>query len=538
MKHKRASGTTAVLLALLLAGILAIVNLYVSKNFFRIDMTQNRRYTIAQSTRLILEGLEDIVTIKVYLTKKLPPYAATISEQVKDMLEEYRVYAGGMLSIEYIDPADDPALQRSLQFMGIPQLQLNIVERDQAAIANVYMGLAVLYGDKKEIIPALADLERFEYSLTSKILRVTREADQTIGFLSGHGEPGLQQGLRAVNQLLKEQYFTRTVPTANGEPVSPEQVSALVVAAPQELSGRDLFIIDQYIMQGGRALFLVDGVALDESMQASALKSPLSSLLTRYGVRVLPQLVLDRVNITASFQSGMYDVMLPYPFWVRVVRETSGSSHPVSSGIESIVMPWVSPLATLDNATAETEIAVLAQSSDMSWVQQDVFNLNPQQDFHPGGSTPGSRVLALALNGTFTSLFAEPGDVPKLKDSEGNTIEHELRTQSPETRIIVVGSSRFINDDFAPEFEGNLAFFLNAIDWLTIGDELIGIRSRETGERPLKIVNERGKLIVRIINMLAIPLLVIAFGLIYNALRRRRRRREAAGLEGGDRCDA
>jgi len=534
MKPKKiASGTNAILLALLLAGILTIVNLYANRNFFRIDLTQNQQYTVAESTRNILAGLDDIVTIKVYLSRKLPPYAEAINDQIKAMLEEYRVYAEGMLSIEYLDPADDPALQRSLQFMGIPQLQLNIIERDQAAITNVYMGLAVLYGDKKEIIPTLTDLDRFEYELTGKILRVTREQDQTIGFLSGHGEPDLRQGLRAVNQLLKNQFFTRTVPTANGEPIDPKKVSALVVAAPQELSERDLLIIDHYIMNGGRVLFLVDGVSLDESMQAEAFESPLNGMLAHYGIKVLPQLVLDQSNVTASFQSGMYDIMLPYPFWVRVVRDMSASSHPVSSTIESMVMPWVSPLAIADNATGTIGVSVLAQSSDSSWVQQDTFDLNPQQDFTSRKNQQGRRILAVALSGSFTSQFAGRDTVALLNDSEGNTISHDMPDRSPDTRIIVTGSSRFITDDFPQEFEGNRTFFLNAIDWLTIGDELIGIRSREAGERPLKLVDERTKVIVRIVNMLAVPLLVIAFGLIYTGFPRRNKRRQARTITGG-----
>ncbi len=534
MKPKKiTAGAHAVLLALLLIGILAIINLYANRNFFRIDLTQNRRYTVAKSTRKILAELDDIVTVKVYLSRKLPPYAATISDQIKDLLEEYRVYAGGMLSIEYIDPADDPALKRSLQFMGIPQLQLNTTERDQAAITNVYMGLAVLYGDKKEIIATLTTPDRFEYDLTGKILRVTRETDQTIGFLSGHGEPDLRQGLRTVNQLLKDQYFTRTVPTANGEPIDPGQVSALVVAAPQALTERDLFIVDQYIMGGGRVLFLVDGVALDESMQASALDSPLRPLLAHYGITVLPQLVLDQINVTASFQSGQFNVMLPYPFWVRVVRNMNESLHPVSSSIESMVMPWVSPLAIADNATRTMQTDVLAQSSDASWVQQDIFDLNPQQDFNTLRKETGRRILAIALSGSFTSWFADRNTMPPLSvEKPRQDVAPEIIPRSPDTRIIVAGSSRFITDDFSQEFEGNRTFFLNAIDWLTIGDKLIDIRSRETGERPLQLVNERTKMIVRLVNMLAVPLLVIAFGLAYNGLRRRRKRREAQIIVG------
>lgn len=530
--NKAASASQAALLALLLAGILAIVNLYGDRHFFRIDLTENRRYTIADSTRTILAGLEDIVTIKVYLSRKLPPYAMVISEQIRDILEEYRVYGGGMLSIEYIDPADDPALQRSLQFMGIPQLQLNIVERDRAAIANVYMGLAVLYGDRKEVIPTLTELDRFEYDLTGKILRVTRQQDQTIGFLSGHGEPDLRRGLYAVNRLLKDQYFTRTVPTADGAPIDPAQLSALIVAAPQTLSDRDLFIIDQYIMKGGRVLFLVDGVAIDENMQAAPFQSPLAPLLTHYGVGVLPQLVLDPVNVTAAFQSGMFEVMLPYPFWVRVVRDMDGPGHPVSSSIESMVMPWVSPIAIADNATSTGTIDTLAQSSPGSWVQEDYYDISPNQDFEARRTRPGPRALAVALSGSFPSLFAGRAAPPPLEGSESAQDRPEIIARSLETRVIVVGGSRFITDQFPEEFEGNSTFFLNAVDWLTTGDELIGIRSREAGDRPLKLLSEQEKLIVRTVSLLAVPLLVIAVGLIRSALRKRRRQRDAQHITG------
>ena len=531
-RNTAASATQAALLALLLAGILAIVNVYGDRHFFRIDLTENRRYTIADSTRAILAGLDDIVTIKVYLSGTLPPYAKVISEQIRDILEEYRVYGGGMLSIEYIDPADDPALQRSLQFMGIPQLQLNIVERDRAAIANVYMGLAVLYGDKKEIIPTLTELDRFEYDLTGKILRITREQDQTIGFLSGHGEPDLRRGLYAVNRLLKDQYFTRTVPTAGGELIDPAQLSALIVAAPQQLAERDLFIIDQYIMQGGRVLFLVDGVAVDKNMQAAPLDSPLAPLLAHYGVRVLPQLVLDPVNVTAAFQSGMFEVMLPYPFWVRVVQDTAGPGHPVSSGIESMVMPWVSPVVVADNATAGLAIEKLAQSSEGSWVQEESFDLNPNQDFGARMTMPGKRFLAVALSGSFTSFFAGR-PAPPAGDEKSPPAEAAVVERSPETRIIIVGGSRFITEQFPEEFEGNSTFFLNAVDWLTIGNELIGIRSREAGERPLKLLTEQEKMLVRILNLVVVPLLVIGCGLILYVLRKRRRQRDARRITGG-----
>lgn len=201
-------GTNFVVITLLAAGILTVLNALSYRHFFRIDLTENKKFTIADSTKQIISGLDDIINIKVYLSKKLPPYMATITDQVRDLLEEYNVYARGNLVIEYIDPADDPSMQQKLQFMGIPQLRLNIVEKDQAAVTNVYMGLAVLYGDSKEVIPALTDLATLEYELTGKILRVKNKDIKTIGFLTGHGEPGLEKDLETIDKELKEQYYT------------------------------------------------------------------------------------------------------------------------------------------------------------------------------------------------------------------------------------------------------------------------------------------------------------------------------------------
>jgi ABC-type uncharacterized transport system involved in gliding motility auxiliary subunit len=223
--------------------------------------------------------------------------------------------------------------------------------------------------------------------------------------------------------------------------------------------------------------------------------------------------------------------MLPYPFWVRVVRSAEEARHPVSSSIESMVMPWVSPVVVADNATSALKVDVLAQSSDSAWVQQDYFDLNPEQDFNARSHQTGRRSLAVALSGSFTSYFAGR-DVPPPKDAKPAQPSAAVIERSPETRIIVAGTSRCITENFPEEFEGNRTFFLNAVDWLTIGDELIGIRSRAAGERPLQVLSEPAKLIVRAVNLLAVPLLVIVFGLLHYGLRRRRRQREAQAMTG------
>ncbi|MCX8043584.1 MAG: GldG family protein [Desulfobacterota bacterium] len=535
-------GTNVTLVAILLAGILVVLNAFSARHFIRYDLTRTKRYTISDATKNILAGLDDLVNIKVYLSRKLPPYMAPLVDQVKDLLEEYRVYGKGNIAVEYIDPEDDPTLAQKLQFMGIPQLRLNIVEKDQAAVTTVYMGLAVLYGDNKEVIPALTDTATLEYELTSKVLRVSRKEVKTVGFLSGHGEPDLQR-LSVIDKELKEQYYTRQVSTASGEKI-PSDIAVLVVAAPKKLSDRDLFEIDQYLMSGGKIIFLIDGVDVEErSMQGTVVDSGISKLLKHYGVSVMPEVVLDRLNENASFRSGPFSIIMPYPFWVKVIRQSSPVDHPIVNRIESITFPWASPLEVVQDNATNRQVTVLAQTTRYAWTQKGYFDFNPRQEYMP--PREGKQyTLAVAVSGAFSSYFAgKPIPAPEIKEQElGDTDskkkdakktnaekktsdeQRSVVAQSPDTKIIVVGSARLIEDNFVSQFDGNRAFFMNAVDWLAIGDALIGIRSRESGESPLHVISDQAKALVRWFNLFAVPVLLVLFGLVQFSLRRRRKR--------------
>jgi ABC-type uncharacterized transport system involved in gliding motility auxiliary subunit len=130
-------------LAFIVLGILAVVNFFFLRHFARIDLTQDKRYTLTSSTKEVLGNLDDIVTIKLYFSKNIPSYLVNLKRNVTDFLDEYRAYAGGNMTIKYIDPTENPALQQELRFMGIPQVQLNIIEKDQAQLTNVYLGMAI-----------------------------------------------------------------------------------------------------------------------------------------------------------------------------------------------------------------------------------------------------------------------------------------------------------------------------------------------------------------------------------------------------------
>ena len=418
-----------------------------------------------------------------------------------------------------------------LRFLGIPQVRLNVIEKDQAQFTNVYLGIAVLYGDNKEVIPAVTDTNNFEYDLTSKILRVTSTEVKTIGFLSGHGEPDLNKELKNVQGLLQDHYSCRSIDTKKDKSI-PADVAALVVASPKELSEREKYLIDQYLMSGGRVLFFIDTIAMDERrLAATPLASPLLDLLQHYGVKLKNELVLDRANANASFQSGYYTISVPYPFWVKILRENFAQDNPAVSQLESLVLPWASPLEMVKDKTAGIKVTELFKSSKDSWVQKEVFDLSPKEDYFPAPADLQGRLMGVALSGRFKSFYAgkkvpaaDEEKKPAAAPAQPSHKEPLFSPESKETRLIVVGNSRFITENFPAEFDGNRVFFQNIIDWVTVGDALIGIRSRESTDRPLRVISEQAKAAIRFINILGVSILAGLFGLGRFYLRRRRKK--------------
>ncbi len=513
---------------IIVVAILAIVNLISLNYFARADLTQNRLYSISQSTKEVLRDLDDVINIKVYFSKKLPPYLTTLTRQVRDILDEYRAYAGHNLVIDFEDPTDDPELQRRVHSLGIPPVQLNIVEKDKAEVMNAYLGIAVLFEDRSEVIPVVQNANNLEYDLTSAIVKVASGERRIVGFLTGHDEPDIDKEYEVIRRSLEKQYEVKRVNTSKGKLV-PDDVNTLIVASPRELSDWDLFAIDQFIMRGGRALFMVNRVEIPEgSLYAVHAKGVLDSLLSAYGVIIKPDLVIDRSAASATFTAGFFTYTLPYPLWPSIRKEGFSQESPITNQLERVVMPWASSIQLIDREEGKPESIVLVKSSPQSWSDERGLDLNPQRDFTPK-SEVASRSLAVLLKGKFKSYFADR-DVPEPEGGvawEGTKID-----SSPETEMIVIGNSRFVEDGFLRQFPENRTFFLNSVDWLTLGDRLIGIRSRAITSRPLKEIGESSKVAIRFGSTFGVPIAFIVWGLVRLQVRSRRRKDRLTFLEG------
>lgn len=525
---------------LIVAGILVALNAISSRLFVRADLTEQKEFTVSPATKQILRELDDVVSIKVFFTRKLPPQLATLRQQIEDLLKEYRVYSGGKVQVRIFDPNVEPERAQEAQSMGIAQVQMNLLEKDQFQVTNVYMGLGIQYGDKVETIPFIQDASTLEYDLTSALLKATRDEQKTLGFLTGNQERTLDRDLEGIRAELAKQYEVRPVDLAAGRTAVSEQISTLIIAGSRSVPERVRYEVDQFLMRGGRVIFLLDSVTMNEQMGLSAVGSAsgFEDLLSSYGVGIKSSLVLDARNSTASFSQGFMAFMVPYPFWPKVVRPDLDPQNPITSRLESLTLPWAAPLdvrlAVAQGSGAveqpaqpspqpEVTATILARSSDKAWTQSGRYDLNPQSIFNARPQTTGERYpLAVALTGKFRSAYADKAPPPKPGD-EGMAAGETPLAESPLTQVIVVGNSQFMTNMFLRNFPENALFLQNAIDWMTLGTELISIRSRGATARPVREMSDGARTAVKIALTAGIPVLVIVAGLVRMAVRRRRR---------------
>ncbi len=541
-KQIRYGGNTLAVIVIIF-GILALLNFLSTRRFIRADLTEDKRYTISKATKNVLGSLDDIVTITAYFSTA-PAEVARIRRDIKDVLDEYNAFSQ-KLQIDFVNPADfDDAQKQELRFKGIPEVQINVVKKDKAEIANVYMGISIGYSGKEETLPVVRSTGNLEYELTSTILKVTTKEAKTVGFLTGHGEFDINdQNYQQFRQLLDKngqgQYNVTSVSLQDGKAVDDTVTTLVVAAVKQPLTEREKYELDQFIMRGGRAIFLVDAIQIPPgTLQGTPVSTGLNDLLEHYGAKLGNNLLIDRrFHDNARFQQGRMTVFQPYPYFVKIIKSNFSTEHTVTNQLEALTLPWTSSLEVIPKGSITA--TTLAKTSEFGQTLQGYYNLMP--DFPVPNAETQTYPVAVALEGKFKSFYADK-EIPTAAtdaatspdDSETPvpTQEAEAQTTIPEsaqTQIVVVGTAQFLTQ-MRPD---GINFFLNTVDWLTLGDTLIGIRSQTITDRPLQIktpdgtfreVSEIEKNFIRYLCTVGVSFLVIAFGLVRYFLKRRAKR--------------
>jgi gliding-associated putative ABC transporter substrate-binding component GldG len=517
------------LFTLAILGSLVLLNLIGLRLFGRLDLTRDRQFTLSSATLSTLKELEDPVTIRAYFTKDLPPPFSTQSRYVHDLLEEYYTNSGGKLVYEFIDPTsaeteedkdkkkdvkrdifgrqvrEQTSVEKELAGLGISPVQVQVNEGDKLEVKRAYLGIAVGYRGENEVIPVVQQTTGLEYDLTTLIRKLTKKKRAKIALVTGHKSPDPQKKIGRMSGLLTQLYDVAPLDLAQEEKIADDVDAVLVVGPHEAIPEAEQRKLDTFLTSGRSAAFFLDAVDVNlEELKSEEVDHGLAPMLKSYGVEMKPGLVLDPecTTLAVSRQQGFMRIQQPvrYPFMPE--PKTLDADDPLTRGLAGAVFPFVSPLDASKAGAVGVEANVLVQSSEKSWVSQPPYDLNPFQRWTVDQVTDaGKHDLIVAVSGKIPSHF--DGSAAGADDS----------------RLVVAGGASFVEDDFFSE--GNQALFLNLMDWLVRDDALLAVRTRGMEAAPLRDVGESTRSTLKYANVVGIPLLCVALGLV------RWRRREA-----------
>ena len=502
--------------------ILVLVNIISVRLFGRLDVTKNRVFSLSDASKELMRNLDDKVTVRAYFTEDLPAPYNNNRRMLLDELNEYKAYARGNLQYEFIDPSGEKAEQEAQQ-QGIAPVQVQVVKEDKFEVKKAYMGMVLLYEDKKEAIPVIQNTGTLEYDISSTIKRLTSKGRKKIGFLNGQGEPAMSE-LTHVQEVLRKQYDIVPVDVSKGNPVPPD-ISALIVDAPvNRFSDPDKFQVDQYLMRGGKIAFLLNKV--DANLQnrfGRPLDLNLDDMLEAYGVRVNTDLVRDAqcANISVMQQQFGFNIQsqVPFPYLPMVSSFSKGNA--IVKDLQGMILVFASSVDTMNVSSLGMQAEVLFRSSKQSGRQTGQFMYDPLERYTREMFTEKELPLAVLLEGSFHSAFdGKPVPADTAVGSLAPTTSP--LTTSPATRIVVVGDGDFIRDQYGNR--ENLTFFANLVDYLVDDAGLITIRTKELATPPLDQVSDGTKKAVKYANLVVPPVLVLGYGLVRWRMRQARKR--------------
>ena len=531
-----------------IAGIVLAVAAFLALNMFanqaltrfRLDLTEHKHFTLSEGTRNIVAGLDEPVTLRLYVSRALAARLPSVSgyvARVRDLLEEYEHAAEGRIILTEIDPEpfseeEDRAVAYGLQ--GIPLLD---------GESTFYFGLVGTNTlDDQEIIPRFSpEREEFlEYDLTKMIHTLGQAARPVIGLLSalpldGQSRQAMMTGRPPqpwlILERIEELFEVRHLSPADLERVE-DDVNVLMVVHPKELSDGVRYAIDQFVLGGGRALVFVDPNAeADMVPSVPGLppipgKSELEDLLAAWGLELDTTRTVGDMQIGVDVQAQVGDrvATIRYPVWLNVPAPLLNREDVVTAQLGNLT--FGSAGALVPRPDAGVTVTPLASTTPMGAGLVDtnlvgaMANLERLlRDFRPDGA---AYMLAVRVGGKAQSAFAEgPPETASEQTTEtgegegagstsagGEEAAGADETPAPahigegEINLVVVGDTDLLQDQFWVQeqnmfgqripfpISANGSFVINALDNLTGGGDLIGIRSRGRFLRPFTVVNE------------------------------------------------
>ncbi|MAZ30538.1 MAG: gliding motility-associated ABC transporter substrate-binding protein GldG [Flavobacteriales bacterium] len=548
---------------------LLLINIISEQFYIRIDLTKEKRYSLAEETKNILNQLDDYVYIEVYLEGDFPSGIERLSLETKRILTEFKSY-NALFQFSFINPTESPdrktqnEIINQLYKKGLTPTTLQVKNGDNYSEKIIVPGAIVKYGGKEKPIQLLKSqisrnpeqniqnsIRELEYEFTNAILNLQTTVKPSIGFLRGHGEL-VDLEIGDLTKSLSEKYTIDNVNLREfeldslGEPdlmkkLNQIKLKKLIVIAKPKFTFLDLdkYLIDQYIMNGGKVLWLIDGTMADMdslSNKSSFLAYPfrelnLSDQLFKYGIRVNSNIIEDisssKIPIPVSFtnKNPQWELM-PWRYFPVSIPT---SDHPITSNLNAVKFDFV---GSIDTVTTNPEIKkiILLETSPYTKLSNTPFEISLQSALNPPDQEKfnnGPQALAVLVEGNFQSIF-------KNRLSPLNK-KIEFVSNSRDTKMIVISDGDIAKnkisrgqplplgfDNYEKRQYGNKDFLLNCIDFLLEDDALIQIRTREMKMRLLDIQKiNKERLFWQVTNLISPLLVIVLIGLTTNIIRRK-----------------
>ena len=523
----------------LLLGIAIIlaVNALGSVKFARFDLTSEKRYTLTEGTRSMLRQLDDLVFFRVYLEGNFPAGFKRLRNQTREMLDEFRAYSGN-LQYAFVNPLEAPdrdGLMDMLVQKGLQPTQLQVREDDATSQQIIFPGALVSYRGKEVPLKLLQDQvgkpaedvlnnsgQALEYQLANTIRQLTATSRQKVAFLEGHGELENRYIADLANSL-SDFYQVERLPLQNNLAELLE-FKTLIAAKPQiAFTEEEKFLLDQYIMQGGSMLWLVDPVfatmdsLVPPSFESIGMAWPLNleDLFFRYGVRLNTDLLMDLRAAPIPVTTGMVGdrpqiSLLPWYFFPLL---DPVGDHKIVKNLNLVRSEFISSLDTV--SAGGIEKTILLQPSPYTRVvpppaREALELLQHQPDDQENQAGP--RSVAVLLEGSFQSVFRNRLK-PEVTLPEGMT----LREESLPTAMIVAADGDLVRNQFGQggqplplgydrysgETFANLDFIMNAVNYLADDSGILEARVKDVRLRMLDRTRiNRDKIRIQLTNLL------------------------------------
>lgn len=550
-------------LAISLLAVL-VINLISSFFYHRFDLTAEKRYTLTSSTKKLLNGLDGNIDVEVYLTgKDLPAGIKILQNETRELLQEFRTNSKGLVTFHFFDYNDikdqkqREDFQTELVKKGLRPTNLEVKSQNGFTEKLVFPG-AIIKTNGREIpiqilenqfsVGAQGSLNNsinfLEYKLANGIQKITKDHPTKIAFLQGHAELGIEQ-LQEFLKALSEQNFMLDKIELDKDKLLNNNIDILIIAKPQTaINDYEKFMIDQYVMNGGKVLWLLDNIICDldsfklaPSIVAVSRELNLDDLLFRYGVRTEHNLALDlycnQIPIIESVGGNPQPKLFPWVFYPVAINK---NNHPIVKNLDPVAFRFASSLDTLNNPGVHKTILLSTSSySRLQATPYQIFLEGAKQKPNPYLFNQKDIPLAVLLEGEFQSLFKNQftSDLQKALAMQNIT----FKPKSNLNKMIVIADGDVASNDidskgvplalgydkYARQLFANKDFLLNCVEYLVDDNNLIDARNREVKMRLLdkaKVLEEKTKW--QIVTFAFPLLLIVVFGIFYSYRRKKK----------------